>query len=234
MVAPVTLSTRSSYRIRLLREQHRNTVSVLSSAEGRDVILNRVPATAVAGDIIWALSSTDDGDVIINTLTSAPIASGIRGRPEVRLLSAPNPAPSGNNSKRIYGATATAVVGDIDVNVSKNDIDEIDDNVEYVMSVLSQCSVEKFDSGASRCMSGDPSRSVTTLPTDNRVRIVGFNNSHSEPSLCGLNADNKEEYNVSDMPSNLTLLCANTYCQDGCAVLFADDGLVLRMSESEL
>ena len=36
------------------------------------------------------------------------------------------------------------------------------------------------------------------------------------------------------MPTNLTLLCANAYCQDGCAVLFADDGLVLKMSKSEL
>ena len=49
-----------------------------------------------------------------------------------------------------------------------------------------------------------------------------------------MNADDKEEYYVSDMPSDLTLLCANAYCQGGCAVLFANDGLVLRMSESEL
>ena len=36
------------------------------------------------------------------------------------------------------------------------------------------------------------------------------------------------------MPSNLTLLCANAYCQEGCAVLFAQDGLVLSMTASEV
>ena len=79
------------------------------------------------------------------------------------------------------------------------------------MSVLSGSSVEKFDSGASRCMSGDPSRLVTIQPNiANRVKIVGFNNTSSEPTTCGFNEDNLEEYYVSDMPSNLTLLCANS------------------------
>lgn len=109
-----------------------------------------------------------------------------------------------------------------------------EDNTEYVMSVLSDYSIEKFDSGASRCMSGDPSRLSSILPNSKNIRIVGFNNTRSKPTSCGYNADDKEEYYVSDMPSNLTLLCANAYCQDGCAVLFAEDGLVLRMSESEL
>ena len=39
---------------------------------------------------------------------------------------------------------------------------------------------------------------------------------------------------MSDMPDNLTLLCANSYCQDVCVVLSADSGIVLRMSPFEL
>jgi hypothetical protein len=50
----------------------------------------------------------------------------------------------------------------------------------------------------------------------------------------GVNADGKEEYYVEDMPKHLTLLCANAYCTDGCAVLFEDGGLVLRMTKAEL
>ena len=129
-------------------------------------------------------------------------------------------------------AAAVVAVGDVGLSLTENE-DDID-NKEYVMSVLSDNSIEKFDSGASRCMSGDPSRLLSVQSNKKHVQIVGFNNTRSEPTSCGLNADNKEEYYVSDMPSNLTLLCANAYCQDGCAVLFADDGLVLRMSKSEL
>ena len=129
-------------------------------------------------------------------------------------------------------AAAVVAVGDVALSLTENE-DDID-NKEYVMSVLSDNSIEKFDSGASRCMSGDPSRLLSVQSNKKHVQIVGFNNTRSEPTSCGLNADNKEEYYVSDMPSNLTLLCANAYCQDGCAVLFADDGLVLRMSKSEL
>ena len=36
------------------------------------------------------------------------------------------------------------------------------------------------------------------------------------------------------MSTDLTLLCANAYYRDGCAVPFGDSGLVLRMSEDEL
>ena len=131
-------------------------------------------------------------------------------------------------------APAVDSTGDTINSFSGKDDDAVTDDEEYVMSVLSECSIEKFDSGASRCMSGDPSRLATIQSNASRVRIVGFNNKSSEPTSYGFNADNKEEYYVSDMPSNLTLLCANAYCQDGCAVLFANDGLVLRMSESEL
>ena len=153
---------------------------------------------------------------------------------------------SSEEDKDVTVTSTSAVAAAEDVycalpNISVRDVadDNNDsDNVEYVMSVLSvlsESSVEKFDSGASRCMSGDSSRLVTITPNiTNRVQIVGFNNTSSEPTACGFNEDNLEEYYVSDMPSNLTLLCANAYCQDGCAVLFANDGLVLRMSKSEL
>ena len=50
----------------------------------------------------------------------------------------------------------------------------------------------------------------------------------------GVNTDGKAEYYVEDMPRHLTLLCANAYCQDGCAVLFEDGGLVLKMNQAEL
>ena len=94
--------------------------------------------------------------------------------------------------------------------------------------------VEKFDSGASHCMTGDPARHCETRPLTRPVRIVGFNSSGSTPSHIGLNHDGIEEYYVSDMPEHLTLLCANAYCQEGCAVLFADSGIVLRMTATEL
>ena len=50
----------------------------------------------------------------------------------------------------------------------------------------------------------------------------------------GVNADGKEEFYVEDMPNRLTLLCAHAYCQDGCAVLFEDGGLVFKMTRAEL
>lgn len=112
--------------------------------------------------------------------------------------------------------------------------DANNDDSEYVLSLLADISVEKFDTGASRCMSGDPHR-LSSIETMNKpVTIVGFNDTKSAPVRCGLNNDDKMEYYVADMPSHLTLLCANAYCQEGCAVLFAADGLVLRMSESEV
>ena len=108
------------------------------------------------------------------------------------------------------------------------------DDPTLVLSLLAEYKVEKFDSGASRCMSGDPSRIARSQPLSRSVRITGFNGIGSSPTSMGVNADGKEEYYVEDMPAHLTLLCANAYCQDGCAVLFADGGLVLRMTKAEL
>ena len=118
---------------------------------------------------------------------------------------------------------------------SISNVEEYDDHTQLVLSLLADCGVEKFDSGASRCMSGDPNRTAhSRRPLSRPVRITGFNGIGSSPTSMGVNADGKEEYYVSDMPSHLTLLCANAYCQDGCAVLFEDGGLVLRMTKAEL
>ena len=112
--------------------------------------------------------------------------------------------------------------------------DEYDEDPIMILSYLAEYNVVKFDSGASRCMTGDPNHLVNEKPMSNTIRIVGFNNTGSSVTTVGVNADGKEEYYVSDMPSHLTLLCANAYCQDGCAVLFANDGVVLRMTAAEL
>ena len=200
---------------------HNIIIHGFNSAEVQDAHVNSImnsSATAVVDDSKSAASYTDVGDIPdIFPLTSMYDSDNTTTCDRVQIIDYP---------------PVTNVVGKND-----NQIDSLltdyDEDKEYVMSVLSDCSIEKFDSGASRCMSGNPDRLSTIQPLK-RIRIVGFNNTHSEPTSYGLNSDNKEEYYVSDMPSNLTLLCANAYCQDGCAVLFANDGLVLQMSESEL
>ena len=111
---------------------------------------------------------------------------------------------------------------------------EYGDDPTQVLSLLAEYKIEKFDTGASRCMSGDPDRITSSQPLSRPVRITGFNGNRSTPTSMGVNADGKEEYYVEDMPPHLTLLCANAYCHDGCAVLFEDGGLVLRMTKAEL
>ena len=122
-------------------------------------------------------------------------------------------------------------------NVDRCDSAAVTQDAEDPLAVLAFIATdvvaEKFDSGASRCMTGDANRHTNKRPVGT-VRITGFNAKGSSPTHIGLNKDGKEEYYVSDMPQHLTLLCANAYCQDGCAVLFANDGVVLRMTEDEL
>ena len=125
------------------------------------------------------------------------------------------------------------VNADMTVKHGSSEYEDRDDPTQ-VFSLLAEYGVEKFDSGASRCMSGDPNRIVASRPLSRPVRITGFNGIRSSPTSMGVNADGKEEYYVEDMPSHLTLLCANAYCQDGCAVLFEDGGLVLKMTKAEL
>jgi hypothetical protein len=95
--------------------------------------------------------------------------------------------------------------------------------------------VEKFDSGASACMSGQDNRLTNTVPLhNNTVRISGFNGSQSSPSVVGLNRDGKKEYFVPNMPKDLVLLCANAYASEGAAILHADGGVVIKLSNLEL
>ncbi len=94
--------------------------------------------------------------------------------------------------------------------------------------------VIKFDTAASRCMSGVPGRIVSVdADDDRRIIIRGFNGSTSTVDKVGRNVDQKTEYFVSKMPDNLALLCANDYARDGAVVLLGDRGVVLRLSESE-
>ena len=111
---------------------------------------------------------------------------------------------------------------------------DVQDDPTLILALLAEQMIVKFDSGASRCMSGDPDRIGVSRPVTRPVRITGFNGIGSSPTSMGVNADGKEEYYVEDMPRHLTLLCANAYCQDGCAVLFEDGGLVLKMNQAEL
>jgi len=56
--------------------------------------------------------------------------------------------------------------------------------IEFVYHVLAADGMPKFDSGASRCMSGDPARLRNPLPIPHRVTITGFNSqSCSEPTM---------------------------------------------------
>ena len=143
-------------------------------------------------------------------------------------------------SARSVGVVPSSVGGSAVVHSSDGrrsaDSEVVLDDLVTVLSLLSvDRSVEKFDSGCSHCMTGNPSRHVDdSQPLTRPVKIMGFNSTGSAPSHVGLNHDGKREYYVSDMPEHLTLLLANAYCQDGCAVLFADGGVVLQMTVGEL
>ena len=92
--------------------------------------------------------------------------------------------------------------------------------------------VIKFDTACSRNMSGTAHRIYHQHKRDN-VIIQGFNGSTSSVDAVGINGDGKMEYYVKSMPTNLTLLSAHEYVKDGAAVLFPEDGVVLRLTDSE-
>ena len=91
----------------------------------------------------------------------------------------------------------------------------------------------KFDTACSRNMSGTTTRIDSTLRNNSNIVIQGFNGTTSSVDAVGTNADGKLEYYVSSMPSHLTLLSAHDYVKDGAAVLFPDDGVVLRLTDTE-
>ena len=93
--------------------------------------------------------------------------------------------------------------------------------------------VVKFDTACSRNMSGTTERIDNAVSNTNNIRIQGFNGTTSNVDAVGVNADGKLEYYVSSMPTHLTLLSAHDYVKDGAAVLFPDDGVVLRLTDTE-
>ncbi len=93
--------------------------------------------------------------------------------------------------------------------------------------------VVKFDTACSRNMSGTTERIDNAVSNTNNIRIQGFNGTTSNVDAVGINADGKLEYYVSSMPTHLTLLRAHDYVKDGAAVLFPNDGVVLRLTDTE-
>ena len=93
--------------------------------------------------------------------------------------------------------------------------------------------VVKFDTACSRNMSGTTERIDNAVSNTNNIRIQGFNGTTSNVDAVGVNADGKLEYYVSSMPTHLTLLRAHDYVKDGAAVLFPNDGVVLRLTDTE-
>ena len=93
--------------------------------------------------------------------------------------------------------------------------------------------VIKFDTACSRNMSGNGNRLLESYVNEENITIKGFNGSSSTVDAVGFNEDGKIEYYVKTMPHNLTLLCAQDYAKDGAAVLFPDDGVILRLTSEE-
>ena len=79
-------------------------------------------------------------------------------------------------------------------------------------------------------MSGIKDRLQSVRETDSDIHIKGFNDTTSIVTNIGYNEDNKMEYNVSSMPKDLVLLCANDYAQDGAVILLRDEGYVIKLS----
>lgn len=111
-------------------------------------------------------------------------------------------------------------------------------NVNEVETVYNEHTMsevcEKFDSGASHNMSGNIKRIRGELQTDCMSQgIRGFDGTIRRIDGIGVNDDGKNEYFVSAMPDTLALLCAHDYASEGAAILFKDDGVVLRMTSEE-
>ena len=103
---------------------------------------------------------------------------------------------------------------------------------ESCMAVKDIVVTEKFDTAASKSMSGVPGR-INAVDVDHNIVIKGFNDAQSSVDQVGINKDGITEYYVSGMPNNLALLSANDYVENGAAILFHMDGVVLQLSEQE-
>jgi hypothetical protein len=93
---------------------------------------------------------------------------------------------------------------------------------------------EKFDSAASQNFYGN--RDCLSIVSDESpIFIEGFTADHQAVSSeGGLNVDGKRSFYVSGMPEELALLSAYLYVQDGAALLFPSEGVVLKLSAKEL
>jgi len=91
---------------------------------------------------------------------------------------------------------------------------------------------EHFDTCCSFNATGNKDR-LTDQLTDTSTAFSGFNNSISRSAILGKNPDKLSEYYVPGMDRNTTLLCAQTYAQLGCVVLFKDKGFVLQLTSEE-
>lgn len=133
-----------------------------------------------------------------------------------------------------------------------NSVEELDEYAAYSMCwddcKVEECSValeviamlasspqlsKKFDTACSRSCSGVSGRLRTVDVGKPNIVIKGFNDSQSVVKEVGFNEDDITEYFVDGMPPNLVLYCANDYVQGGAAVLFPDDGVVMRLTSEE-
>jgi len=80
-------------------------------------------------------------------------------------------------------------------------------------------------------MSGNSDRLSNTMPTN--IRVKGFNDTSSPAATLGLNSDSRPELYIPNMPSDLVLLCAADYTQQGATILFPNEGFVLALSSAE-
>lgn len=91
--------------------------------------------------------------------------------------------------------------------------------------------VIKFDTGCSRNMSGVPGRLLSKSSVN--ASVQGFNGALERVDAVGANDDNRMEYFLSSMPRNLVLLSGHEYAKEGAAVLFPEDGRVVRLNVEE-
>lgn len=91
---------------------------------------------------------------------------------------------------------------------------------------------EKFDSCASQNFYGKKD-CLKVITTDSEpIYIQGFTDSHQAVSSeRGINCDGQESFYVRGMPEDLALLSAYLYVQDGTALLFPSDVVVVKLSQ---
>ena len=69
------------------------------------------------------------------------------------------------------------------------------------------------------------------MPTT--ISIKGFNDTSSPAATLGLNSDSRPELYIPNMPSDLVLLCAADYTQQGATILLPNEGFVLALSSAD-